>query len=172
MVVAVSCTRYTLLIIIAKLAHYIMVAVKDSHSLYRSADDFEAMNERVRNRAPTLEGAKPGYPADVTDSPPSCPTQPTPTSPPYQFDDLLDDPEYDQISDFEELEKSRLIYIRDPQEVRRRAMAADFSEGRLETFVGSPQKELPGTPNQYVSYLVTTKVCLLLQLHYSYVFGV
>jgi hypothetical protein len=39
-------------------------------------------------------------------------------------------------------------------------MAEDFSEGRLETFVGSPQKELAGTQNAYVSYLVTTKVQL------------
>jgi hypothetical protein len=39
-------------------------------------------------------------------------------------------------------------------------MAADFSEGRLETVVGSPQKELAGTQNAYVSYLVTTKVRL------------
>lgn len=37
-------------------------------------------------------------------------------------------------------------------------MADDFSEGRLETFVGTPQKELPGTKDAYVSYLVTTKV--------------
>jgi hypothetical protein len=38
------------------------------------------------------------------------------------------------------------------------AMAEDFSEGRLETLVGSPQKELAGTQNAFVSYLVTTKV--------------
>ncbi|KAF2281254.1 uncharacterized protein EI97DRAFT_366855 [Westerdykella ornata] len=37
------------------------------------------------------------------------------------------------------------------------SMAADFSEGRLETTVGSPQKELAGTKDAYVSYLVTTK---------------
>jgi sorting nexin-4 len=37
-------------------------------------------------------------------------------------------------------------------------MAADFSEGRLETIVGTPQKELPGTKDAYVSYQVTTKV--------------
>ncbi|KAF2662923.1 Phox-like protein [Lophiostoma macrostomum CBS 122681] len=36
-------------------------------------------------------------------------------------------------------------------------MTAEFSEGRLETFVGKPQKELPGTKDAYVSYLVTTK---------------
>ena len=170
---AVRCIHYTLLMILAKPTHYIMAVVKDSRPLYKSADDIEAMHERVRHRAPALEeGAKAGYSADVTDTPPSCPTQPTPASPPYQFDDLLDDPEYDRISDFDELEDSRLIHIRDPQAVRRRAMAADFSEGRLETFVGSPQKELPGTPNQYVSYLVTTKVCFYLQLYHFYALGV
>jgi hypothetical protein len=41
------------------------------------------------------------------------------------------------------------------------AMAEDFSEGRLETLVGSPQKELAGTQNAFVSYLVTTKVHFL-----------
>lgn len=42
-------------------------------------------------------------------------------------------------------------------------MADDFSEGRLETFVGKPQKELPGTKDAYVSYLISTEVGL-----YSY----
>ncbi|ORY09440.1 hypothetical protein BCR34DRAFT_516437 [Clohesyomyces aquaticus] len=36
-------------------------------------------------------------------------------------------------------------------------MAADFSEGHLECWVGKPQKELPGTKDAYVSYLVSTK---------------
>ncbi|KAF2013149.1 hypothetical protein BU24DRAFT_393686 [Aaosphaeria arxii CBS 175.79] len=35
-------------------------------------------------------------------------------------------------------------------------MAEEFSEGRLETTVDKPQKELPGTKDAYVSYLVTT----------------
>lgn len=35
---------------------------------------------------------------------------------------------------------------------------ADFSEGSLETLVDTPQKELPGTKDAYVSYLVKTKV--------------
>jgi sorting nexin-4 len=140
-----------------------MAIIHKSHALYRSADNVEAMYEGGRHGAPALdEGAK----ADVTDTPRSCSTQPTPTSPQHLFDNLLDDPEYDQISDIDEIEKDRLVHIRDPKTVRRRAMAADFSEGRLETFVGSPQKELPGTPNQYVSYLVTTKVYLFLQLDY------
>ena len=44
----------------------------------------------------------------------------------------------------------------------------DFSEGRLETTVDTPVKELPGTKDSYVSYLVSTKVslrsCSLIQL--------
>jgi sorting nexin-4 len=136
-----------------------MAVIDKSHPLHRSAEDFEAMYEHVRYRAPTLGGANAGCSADVTDSlPSSSATRPKPASPQHQFDNLLDEPEYDRISDFEELESSRLVYIGDPETVRRRAMAADFSEGRLETFVGSPQKELPGTQNQYVSYQVTTKV--------------
>ena len=133
-----------------------MAIMEESHPLYRSAEDFEAMYERIRPRAPALEGANAGCPTDVTS--PNSPTQPKPASPHHPFDDLLDEPEYDQISDIEELEKDHLIYIRDPEAVRRRAMAADFSEGRLETSVGHPQKENAGTPTQYVSYQVTTRV--------------
>ena len=142
-----------------------MTIVHPDGALQRSADDFGAMYERVRYRAPTLEGAgkslghaNPGHPTDVTDTPPSSPRQRQTPGLYYQFDDLLDEPDYDRLSDLEDLEKSRLNYIRDPETVRKRAMAADFSEGRLETFVGSPQKELAGTQNQYVSYQVTTKV--------------
>jgi hypothetical protein len=99
--------------------------------------------------------ANPRRSTDVT--PPSSPTPPT-TSLQPTFDEAVHDPEYDRISDIEELEKSRLLFIHDPEAVCREAMAADFSEGRLETFVGNPQKELAGTPNQYVSYQVITKV--------------
>ncbi|CAI6284132.1 unnamed protein product [Periconia digitata] len=35
-------------------------------------------------------------------------------------------------------------------------MAADFSEGRLETFVGKPQKELPGTKDAHQANATTT----------------
>lgn len=38
----------------------------------------------------------------------------------------------------------------------------DFSEGRLETTVDTPIKELPGTKDAYVSYLVSTKVSFLM----------
>jgi sorting nexin-4 len=34
----------------------------------------------------------------------------------------------------------------------------DFSEGRLECTVSQPQKELDGTKDAYISYLVSTKV--------------
>jgi sorting nexin-4 len=42
-------------------------------------------------------------------------------------------------------------------------MAEDFSEGKLETIVDSPQKENAGTQTQYVSYQITTKVGIQLQ---------
>ena len=91
---------------------------------------------------------------DVT-PPPS--TTPTPSLQPL-FTELLSDQDFDHISDSEELIEDYLYSTGEPLAVRRRAMAADFSEGRLETFVGSPMKELAGTQNQYVSYQVTTKV--------------
>jgi sorting nexin-4 len=132
----------------------------------RSVDDFDAMYERVRYRAPLLEGNDPGHanpsgPSDVT--PPSSPST---TSTYSTLDDLQDEPldepaddtEYDQISDREEVEEDRLKAIRDPKTIRKLAMATDFSEGRLETFVGNPQKENAGTPTQYVSYQIITKV--------------
>lgn len=109
------------------------------------------------------KGNSPGHanavsPTDVTNSPPSLPSLQQTASPCGQFEDILDEPEYDRLSDLEELLECCLTHLRHPAAPRRRAMTTDFSEGRLETFVGSPQKELPGTQNQYVSYLVTTKV--------------
>ncbi|KAF2850781.1 hypothetical protein T440DRAFT_85063 [Plenodomus tracheiphilus IPT5] len=109
--------------------------------------------EKVQGRPASPSSQDPGN-LDVTS--PGSPST-TPTNERQLFEELLEDPEYDQISDREELEEDHLYFIRDPTTVRRRAMAADFSEGRLETFVGSPQKELSGTQNQYVSYQVTTK---------------
>lgn len=169
---AVKCTHYTLLIVSSNHNHCTMAIMEESHPLYKSAEDFEAMHEGVRHHAPALDkGANAGSSTDVTDNTPSL-TRPQPASPQHQFDDILDDPEYDHISDIVELGKNHLVYNRDPGAIRRHAMAADFSEGRLETFVGSPQKELAGTQNQYVSYQVTTKVCLCPQLHYPYMFSV
>lgn len=102
---------------------------------------------------PSSTDVTPPPPASSLASPPA-----TPASTPPQFDDILEDPEYDRLSDRDELEEELLCVIGNPQAIRKRAMAADFSEGRLETLVDSPQKELAGTQNQYVSYQVTTKV--------------
>ncbi|KAJ4372386.1 intercellular trafficking and secretion [Neocucurbitaria cava] len=119
------------------------------------------MYERIRCNAPAEAPTKspssnPSDP-DVTPTPtPPAVTPPTSNRGPAS-EDVLEDPEFDQISDWDELEEDYLFDKGDPLVVRRRAMAADFSEGRLETFVGSPQKELAGTQNQYVSYQVTTK---------------
>jgi hypothetical protein len=78
------------------------------------------------------------------------------TEQPGEPDDF-DDAECDHRGDVSWLRpdtRSRRRRSRPPQA----AMAADFSEGRLETLVDTPQKELAGTKDAYVSYLVTTKV--------------
>ena len=114
--------------------------------------------ERVKHLAPASEeslGANAACSTDVTSIPP---TPRLTASPQHPFDDINDDSDFDQLSDLCELEESRLLLIHHPGAARRRAMAADFSEGRLETFVGNPLKELAGTQNQYVSYQVITKV--------------
>jgi hypothetical protein len=36
----------------------------------------------------------------------------------------------------------------------------DFNDGKLDCTVSSPQKESEGTQNPYISYLVTTRVCV------------
>jgi sorting nexin-4 len=71
---------------------------------------------------------------------------------------VLDDPEYDKIGDRDDIIEGEACYRRESIAVRRRAMAEDFSEGKLETIVDSPQKENAGTQTQYVSYQITTKV--------------
>lgn len=94
---------------------------------------------------------------DVTHSSP-CSTPPNPATPKLTLDDPLDDPDFDQISEREDLEEGEACWRGDPLAIRTRAMADDFSEGRLETVVDSPQKENAGTQTQYVSYQITTKV--------------
>ena len=94
---------------------------------------------------------------DVTLPASPAPGSPTPSSEP-PFAASLYDLDFDNISDRDEIVKKYRHYKTELAAVRTRAMAADFSEGRLETFVGSPLKELAGTQNQYVSYQVTTKV--------------
>jgi hypothetical protein len=129
-------------------------------SMERSVDDYAAMYERVRC-APQMGRSSShsdrSEPIDVTGTTPAS-TPPHSPTPPELLEVTLDDPEYDQISDQEEVVEEEACWRREPLAVRRRAMAADFSEGHLETLVDSPQKELAGTQNQYVSYQVTTKV--------------
>lgn len=105
---------------------------------------------------PAREGLAWSSSSDVTSSTPSTP--PTQTTPELSLQDVLDDPEYDRISDRSQVEEEEACWRRDPTAVRRRAMAEDFSEGKLETVVDSPQKENAGTQTQYVSYQITTKV--------------
>lgn len=108
-------------------------------------------------RAPhhTQEVQAPPTPASQTSLSQTPPPTPNPAP---RFHDILDVCDFDQFNDREGLEKHHLTYIRNLSANCTRAMAADFSEGRLETSVGSPLKELSGTQNQYVSYQVTTKV--------------
>jgi sorting nexin-4 len=123
----------------------------------RSVDNFSAMYEQIRV-PPARELAS--SPSDVTSSfqasPPLSPATPEPP-----FEDILDDPEYDQISDRTDVIEEEACWRGDPTAIRKRAMAEDFSEGKLETIVDSPQKENAGTQTQYVSYQVTTKVGVL-----------
>ena len=122
-----------------------------------SVQDYRAMYEQIRVHPPREGLAPSDSPGDVTLSS-RCSTPPTPTISVLQLDDVLDDPEFDQISDREEIIKEEACWRGDPLALRRRAMAEDFSEGRLETVVDSPQKENAGTQTQYVSYQITTKV--------------
>jgi hypothetical protein len=119
----------------------------------RSVDDFSAMYEQIR--VPPARKLAPS--GDVTSSFQASPP-PSPATSELQYEDILDDPEYDQIVDREDVIQDEACWRRDPTAVRKRAMAEDFSEGKLETVVDNPQKENAGTQTQYVSYQVTTKV--------------
>lgn len=127
-------------------------------NLERNIDDFGAMYDYVRV-PPAGGGLAWNSHSDVTSSTQGT-TPPTQTTSELSLalQDILDDPEYDQISDRAEVEEEEACWRRDPLALRRRAMAEDFSEGKLETVVDSPQKENAGTQTQYVSYQVTTKV--------------
>ena len=150
----------------------------------RSVDDFASMYEAVRVQAPCAERpaadeSERSSPSDVTSAPQSPASTPTLDS--LDFSDADDDVQDDAddthessrleplIIDYDTLEDD-LADIPPAAEAHQNgarhpaalphppSMAEDFSEGRLETFVGKPQKELPGTKDAYVSYLVTTKV--------------
>jgi hypothetical protein len=123
--------------------------------LERDADDLYGMYDQEDIGVPRESLARTSNPSDVTSWTQVSP-QATPTTFESYFEDILDDPEYDPISDRAEVVQDEALFRRDPTTVR--AMAEDFSEGKLETVVDSPQKENAGTQTQYVSYQITTKV--------------
>jgi sorting nexin-4 len=117
------------------------------------------MRESTREHLPRRQPSEDSSAASSTSATPS---PASPTSTPLAESDLIHVPALDDFDHIDELAEfkleSRFIEL-DPRAILLpRNMAADFSEGRLETFVGKPQKELPGTKDAYVSYLVTTKV--------------
>jgi hypothetical protein len=125
----------------------------------RSVDDCGAMYDQIRvPAARELVGASSPSASDVTSSIQPSPPPPTRTTSELLFEDILDDPDYDRISDRADVEEGEACWRGDPLAIRTRAMAEDFSEGKLETIVDSPQKENAGTQTQYVSYQITTKV--------------
>ncbi|KAF2270688.1 hypothetical protein CC78DRAFT_139059 [Lojkania enalia] len=89
--------------------------------------------------------------SDVTQGSPDS-TPPTTLAP-----DILDDLEYDTLEDFASPTAQSAFLASGLLRDLFVGMAADFTEGRLETTVSHPQKELSGTKDAYVSYLVTTK---------------
>lgn len=90
---------------------------------------------------------------DVTASP-----DPSSTPEPANFEIIWADSASEHSDDWSDVAQDPHTIQDIPSALTARTMAEDFSEGRLETLVGSPQKELAGTQNAYVSYLVTTKV--------------
>jgi sorting nexin-4 len=123
---------------------------------HRSVDNFSVMYEQIRV-PPARKLASTSSPSDVTSSFLASPPL-SPAAPKLQYEDIPDNPEDDQISDRTDVLEDEACWRVDPTAIRRRAMAEDFSEGKLETIVDSPQKENAGTQTQYVSYQVTTKV--------------
>lgn len=136
-----------------------MFSLVDNHGLRSRVDDEAAMYNAIRYKRPASGSPSSSHsPADVT--PPTPPSPPEPSQD-FPFNpSISNEADYDYIHSHIDLGDGYLCHIRNPLALRRRAnsMAEDFSEGRLETLVGSPQKELSGTQNQYVSYLITTKV--------------
>ncbi|KAJ4382926.1 intercellular trafficking and secretion [Didymella sp. IMI 355093] len=94
---------------------------------------------------------------DVTASTPPTPSSNLEHLEPANFEIIWADSASELSDDWLDVAQDPHIVQDSPSALDARAMAEDFSEGRLETFVGSPQKELAGTQNAYVSYLVTTK---------------
>lgn len=125
-----------------------------------SLDGFQAMYESIRVDVPHQPVAASESSASTSAPPQLSPTSTSPASQQHAGTVIgPDEHGFDTLDDLEAIQRERRFIDLDPRAVLLlRAMAADFSEGRLETFVGKPQKELPGTKDAYVSYCVTTKV--------------
>lgn len=122
-----------------------------------------AKEERLYESAQVWRpAARDGLSPAVQTSPGLAPasTPPTPSSilDAANFEDIWADGASEHSDDWSDIAHSLHDKQEAPAALDARAMAEDFSEGRLETFVGNPQKELAGTQNAYVSYLVSTKV--------------
>lgn len=81
-----------------------------------------------------------------------------------EFHDSDDEDDFDFVEDIEHFPQ---VYTNPNLFSTRSRMATEFAEGRLETTVNKPQKELPGTKDAFVSYLVTTQV----SHRYSFLFS-
>lgn len=93
-------------------------------------------------------------PTSAAATPPTASLTPYPTD----FEDIWSDSASEHSDDWSDVAEDYHVVEPAWSAHNAPAMAEDFSEGRLETLVGSPQKELAGTQNAYVSYLVSTKV--------------
>src|SRR5690242_7961093 len=118
--------------------------------------NYFAREERLYESAQVWRpAARDGFSPAIQTSPGLAPasTPPTPGSIPNaaNFEDIWADGVSEHSDDWSDIAHNLDENQKPPSALDARAMAEDFSEGRLETFVGSPQKELAGTQNAYVS---------------------
>jgi sorting nexin-4 len=123
---------------------------------YHSPD--VAQHDALRDSAALGPASPSSRNLDVTASTPPTPSSNLEHLEPANFEIIWADSASELSDDWLDVAQDPHTIQDSPSALDARAMAEDFSEGRLETFVGSPQKELAGTQNAYVSYLVTTKV--------------
>ncbi|KAJ8107423.1 hypothetical protein OPT61_g8878 [Boeremia exigua] len=117
---------------------------------------FKEFGKRFGIPVPEVVG---GFHSQTSPAPAPASTPPTPslTLDTADFEDIWADSASEHSDDWLDIAQDSQNTQEIPCALDARAMAEDFSEGRLETLVGSPQKELAGTQNAYVSYLVSTK---------------
>lgn len=123
--------------------------------------EYESLAESITVRRPAA-AVGPSYSSSpaIQTSPAQAPTPPSPnlSLDPADLDTIWADSASEHSDDWERIADDVSTVQNSVPILCPRAMAEDFSEGRLETLVSNPQKELAGTQNAYVSYLVSTKV--------------